>query len=618
MKDRTASYVYKIKDGVMASGLLEYLSLGGKDEDIISELADKELNPIILRQDCADFKVSYLVRVIYSFEDVLQKSVYDRIVNELLAFPYEDCAGHGMCTWTENHRLYLAGSELLLAEKFSDCTFKDGKAAKYHSSHASDFLNRWLDKSLKYGMCEWCSNNYYSETMAGLSNVIQFVKDKEIVNKAKKVLLSVIADIFSQTVFNDGYMYNPACARAYADNKISSLLGNYEEVDIKAFLGEDILKFKDKEGCIINLLKAKDEEGNPVFEIPKGLFALLNDKNEKETALVQGINIADYKREGINGYSKENVEYAMEAGAFSDYRVINNTMRYLKETGLIDNDMLRKIAPLSNPFLVKTGLLKLIKRFLTVEFDGVAMEEGRVYTYANKNYSMSAAFDYRVGKPSFQQNSFSANLSHTISLFANSPAKGPGRKGSPGYWIGNKLTPRAVLYKNIGACIFDNRGKEGNGTHLFFPTGLFDKTNFSNLHKGILFGNTNGVNICVRTNKGVSFVPKEDSIAKDMALYQDGKVPEGYYSSEYDLVNNVKGYHFYLFVADNSMEFEEFVTGMLNKLCLFDEKTSELSYDNGFFKCSYQGPFLIAGKEFIPNFVRPVSLVDGLEDNKNE
>lgn len=609
MKDRTASYVYKIKDGVMASGLLEYLTLGGRDTEIIGKLSDKELKTVILREDCADFKVAYLVRVLYSFENLLKKDVFDGIVNELLSFPYEDCGGHGMCTWTENHRLYIAGSELLLAKKFPDQLFGDGRASEYHYSHAKAFLLRWLDKSIKYGMCEWCSNNYYSETMAGLSNVIQFADDKEIVNKAKKVLLSVITDIFSQTAVNDGYMYNPACARAYADNKISSLLGNYEEVDIRAFLGEKIDRFKDKEGCVINLLNAKNENGKPVFEIPNELISLIKDKGEREISLVQGINIADYKREGISGYSRENVEYALEAGAFSDYRVINNTMRYLKETGLIDNAMLYGITPFSNPLLVKTGLLKLVKRFLTVEYDGVAMEEGRVYTYVNRNYSMSAAFDYKVGEPSYQQNSFSVNLSHRISLFANSPSKGPGAKGSPGYWIGNKVTPRAVLYKNVGACIFDNSGKKSKGTHLFFPTGLFDITDLSHLHDGILLGHTNGVNVCVRTNKGVAFVPAKESLSNDLALYQDCKVPKGYYSKEYDLINSAKGYHFYLFEVDNSMEFNDFTEAMLKRNCLFDEKTSSINYNEGFINCSYKGPFVVNGKEFVPDFVRPVELM---------
>lgn len=611
MKDRTKSYRFKSVGDLLASSFLEYLAQGGRDDRDLRELARGDLEFIRGRNDCADFRVAYFVRCLYSFEKEIPADLFAAIRDELLSFPYEDCGGHGMCTWTENHRLYAGGTEYLMAQKFPDMKFADGRGYDYHIEHARQFLKGWMANSLKYGLCEWCSNNYYSETMAGLSNIIQFVRDEEIVEGAKKVLTAMIFDIFSQTAYNDGYMYNPACARAYVDNKISSKYGNYEEVITRAMLGEDIKQYKDKEGCFILLLKARDAQGRPVYQIPDKLLELIGTK-VKETAMVQGVNISDYPKEGLDRYSQENVRYAFEAGAFSDYRVISNTMRYMRETGLIRNDMLKRLMPFARPILSRTGILKLIKRFKTVSFDGAAMEEGRVYTYVNGNYSISAAFDYRVGELSYQQNSLAVNLSHEISLFANCPFTTMDVTGSPGYWIGSGTTPRAVAHKNIGACIFDvKHAKKGlRRTQLFFPTGLFDEVDLSRMNEGIILGHTSGVNVLVRTNPGVYFIPAEKCLSEDLAMYQDAKLPAGYYDRDYNLVNESRGFHYYLFEVDNTMGFDDFRSAMLRKEFSFNEKTSGLDYGKGEFSFSYTGDFTVNGAKFVPNFQRPCELLE--------
>lgn len=611
MRDRSLDYKYYSVGDLMAAGFFEYLVQGGTDEKDMWALAKKDLDYIHSRKDCSDFRVAYFLRTLFQFEDKMPKKLYDTITEELLSFPYEDIGGHGMCTWTENHRLYAGGTEYLLAMKFPNGAFGDGRDAAYHMSHARDFLNIWIKNTQKYGLCEWGSNNYYSETMAGLSNIIQFIDDKSIAEGAKKIFLMMVFDMFAQTAYNKGYMYNPACARAYVDNKITSKYGNYVEYNIRDFVGEDIKQFKDKEGCVFQLMKARDSEGRPLVTIPDKFFELLN-KEEKEIAMEQGVDIAEYPGEGLAKYSPEAVRYAFEAGAFSDYRVISNTVRYMCESGLITNDMLVRLMPLKSPILYKTGLLKLIKRFIPSFFDGAAMEKGRVYTYVNRNYSISAAFDYRVGEPSYQQNSLALNLSYEISLFANSPFYESGKKGSPGYWIGSGITPRAVAHKNIAAEIFDvQHAKLGlKQTHLFFPTGLFDEVDLSRLDEGILMGNTSGVNVCVRTNPGVKFIPAEISLKEDIAMYQDEKILAGYYNKDYDLMNKAKGYHYYLFEVDNTMSFDDFRSTVLRKKFTFDAKEAKLEYNDSSFCVSYKGKFEADGKEFVPNFKRPSELMN--------
>ena len=226
MRDRSKSYIYESVGGLKASNLLEYLTQGGTDEKTIHILAEDILDFVRARRDCADFRAAYLVRVIYSFSDVIGEGLTAEIADELLSFPYDDCGGHSMCTWTENHRLYAAGTEYLLALRYPGGKFADGKPSDYHRKHGKKSLITGLSHIIKYGFSEWCSNNYYSETMAGLANLVQFAPDKEIKDPAKEALYMLVYDILSQTVYNEGYMYNPACARAYVDNKVSALHGN--------------------------------------------------------------------------------------------------------------------------------------------------------------------------------------------------------------------------------------------------------------------------------------------------------------------------------------------------------------------------------------------------------
>ena len=52
---------------------------------------------------------------------------------------------------------------------------------------------------------------------------------------------------------------------------------------------------------------------------------------------------------------------------------------------------------------------------------------------------------------------------------------------------------------------------------------------------------TGSVNVCVRTNPGAFFLTAEESANEDVSMYQDGKIPKGYFKGEYDLINRAEG-----------------------------------------------------------------------------
>lgn len=593
MKQRKASGGYLSAHGLTAYNLLEYLTQGGTDHAVIRKLAEDDLDFIRARRDCADFRVGYYVRILYSFYSVIPEDMYEEIKKVLLDFPYDDCGGHSMCTWTENHRLYIDGSEYLLATRFPDAVFGDGHNGRRHMVNALIKLNEWFAHEDMFGMSEWESNNYYPETMAALSNILQFAPEGGVRAEAENVMDKMIYDIMSQTVYNGGYIFSPAASRAYVDNKISSREGNYLEKQIRMILGEEITDLKEKEACFALLLRAKREDGTPVYvpdigrarrsfmgdhacsgaeDDPESMerdraadggilprtFRELLELPGRESIITQGVDLKDYKKQGLLDYSYKNVRYALMSGAVSDYRVIGNSMMYFCETGMIDNGMLKALKPFARPILYRTGLLSLIKRFVQVPWDGSAMESAKIYTYTDQRYSVSAAVGYRVGRILFQQNSLSVALSHDISLFTTAPYKTSEKTGSPDYWIGSSVAPLTVAHRNVALQIYDMRHAKPGVSHLFFPTGLFDELDLSRISDGILLGRSSGVNIAVFTNPGVHFRPAAESREKDLSLYQDKKVPEGIYDKEYDLINTAAGYHYYVFEADRQQTFADF------------------------------------------------------------
>lgn len=557
MLDRSSYYRFPSRDGLVASTLLEYLHQGGRDPQMMRAAVMNSLEQIRTGVDCADFHAASLTLVLYRFGELLPADLTAELKIVLLAFPYEDCGGHSMCTWTENHRLYLADSEYLLAARFPDETFGDGRPAAYHLETGRKAILRWNREVAEYGFGEWGSNNYFAETLAAISVNFECTKEEAVRESSRHSLNLLLTEILARSA---GVSYNPAASRAYVDNKVSAQHGNYLYKQLSALLyGTRFDTYKDKEAAFIFLLDARDEAGRPLYELPPAVRAFWQ-QPAKETAISEGVDIRDYRRLGLLSYRPEHVRYAMQAGAISDARIVSHTFRYLDESGLAENGLFSAFRPLIKPVLYRGPLLRIIKRFVPLIYDAAAHGEGRAYTYATEKVSFSALDRYRVGKPLFQQNPFSVNLSPEVSLFATNPYKPPEKTGSPDYWIGSASAPRAeACGLTLAALYRPRKGKNTERmTHLFFPTEAFDEVDLSRLPEGLVFGRTNGVNIMVRTNPGVAFRSVK-SPAEDLSLRQDKKIPVTAYGGLYDLVNRSKGVHYYLFEADESLPFEEFV-----------------------------------------------------------
>lgn len=597
MINRSCYYRFPSRDGLVASTLLEYLHQGGRDPVMMREAAAKYLARIREREDCADFKCAYLTLALYRFGDVLPADLFEDIKSALLDFPYEDCGGHAMCTWTENHRLYLADAEYLLAQLFGDDVFGDGRSAAYHLSHGREAILRWNADIDRFGFGEWGSNNYFSETLAAICINFECTREADVRESSRRSLDLLLTEICARSA---GTAFNPACSRAYVDNKVSGHHGNYLRKQLAALDGACFDTYKDKESAFIFMLPAGNAEGRPLYELPAAVRAYWQEP-VKETALREGLDIRDYRRVGLLRYSPENVRFAMQSGAISDHRLISNSFRYFDETGMADNGFFKPFRPLIKPILYKTPLLRIIKFFCPLIFDAAAHGEGRVYTYTTERVSLSAAFDYRVGKPLYQQNPFAVNLSPKISLFATNPYKSPEKTGSPDYWIGGASAPQAAAYRNTLAAVFRPRRGKGIGrmTHLFFPVELFDEVDLSHLQEGLLFGRSGDVNVMVRTNPGAAFRTE----GEDASLRQDLKIQEDAYTGPYDLENRAKGLQYYIFEVDETLPFAEFTKARIAPNIRRTGRRISFRSAGHDFALTYRGRFQKDGVPFEPDFI---------------
>ena len=126
----------------------EILARLGKGEEIPeNELAarlESTYDYINKRFDCADFKLTTLIRIYLQFGDILPQQTRDKIKNTILNFKYwmDEPGKDSMCFWSENHQMLFSGAEYLAGQTFPDEIFiNDGKRGKEHMEKAFSVAN---------------------------------------------------------------------------------------------------------------------------------------------------------------------------------------------------------------------------------------------------------------------------------------------------------------------------------------------------------------------------------------------------------------------------------------------------------------------------------------------
>jgi hypothetical protein len=427
------------------------------------------------RGDTADFRLQPLARIVYDHADSISPKEFQHIKQIFLGFKYwMDQPGHdGMCYWSENHQIMFSAAEYLAGQRWPDEIFtNDGKTGAEHRDMARQRILHWLELRWLYGFTEWYSNVYYVEDIAPLANLIDFAKDREIVEKATIVMDLLLHDLASQShrgVFlsTSGRMY---------EGKKSGNRGNSMRAVVEHIWGQGAFGYRSppRQGMDLCFIY------NNKYQVPEVIRAIGLDPGPHVIRASTGLNVSELKGEDLIGQEDRQImmQWAMEA--FTNPEVIDNSMRYIDRNDMFQNKFLQSFQMIDIDPLRRYGLLPVVSLLLRPQSNGTAIQRANTYTYRTPDFMIATSQAYHPGTFGDQHHIWTATLSEEVSLFTTHPAQplilGDTPSNSPGYWVGNGRLPHCVQHKQIVLCMYDLDDEPGfleqdvaDFTHAYFP-----------------------------------------------------------------------------------------------------------------------------------------------------
>ncbi|MBF9014128.1 MULTISPECIES: hypothetical protein [unclassified Oceanispirochaeta] len=447
------------------------------------------------REDCADFRMATLIRILYQFRDLLSEETLAVMKKSFLAFKYwmDEPGDDSMCLWSENHQILFASCEYLAGQFYPEEIFSNnGMTGLERVEHSGARVLKWMSDRWDWGIIEWHSNVYYEEDLPALCNLIDFTADEEIVRKTTLVMDLFLTDIAMHSWKG---CFNVSSGRCYERQKMSPMGADTLQVT-ESIWGFGNIKEYDYSTLSAHFLLMQN------YEVPTVIKQIGQDHSPAEIRTSNGINLAEMKSLGFDMKSRDTVIYQWAMEAFSNPESVMGTMTLYKDWKMEKNRFLRGLDVLANPVLRKSGILPFISKTLNPVFNGVAIQRANTYTFRTENYMMSTACAYHPGDYGDQHHIWTATLSKDINVFTTHPAVlsfGDDEllSLSPNNWVGNGRNPHSVQYKNVGMSLYELPKKKGfmekhlhHFTHAWFPSDLFDEA-FLKGHRALgRIGNT--------------------------------------------------------------------------------------------------------------------------------
>ena len=607
------------------------------DTETISKNLEGALERIDIREDCADFTASGLIRFYIENKHRLADVNKDEIKRSLTGFKYwmdqYDGRSDSMCHWSENHQILFATTEYLAGVEWPDATFADGKSGSEHTEMARVRIEAWMEQRYYYGFNEYYSNNYYPEDIAPMANFIQFAKeeDSDMVQRMKIVMDIIWIDIATQSwkytdaEGNTQYAFLSASGRMYMDNKCSDDTGNRLRPYINLVLenGDDYKETNNRFFTCFRRMYEAEKDGQPIYRVPEVIKAIFLDKSEEQIIKSSnGITLDELASEGLIGQDVYQIMMQMGMEAFSNSPVIDNSIKYLNDNKLFNNEFLNDFKLVNLWPLTLTKTLGSLSGLLNPSTNGKAIQRANVYTYQTPYYSMSTSQEHFAGDYADQHQISVATLSGDLSIFTAQPMRNSSRGQ---YWVGYGRLPYSVQDKNVNISIYTIPSSTGmlephivEYTHAYFPVGLFDEVNLEYMSSGYVFGRKGDSYIMLRAmsdgdgtlafKNDMAGVTSE-AIASDMSKIKDNveAVIEASGDLRYDLIFEGGSSHAWITelgsVKDNG-SFESFVNEKLQNQASFEDMTVSYTTDNRVFNVKYGVHFNINGETIDTNYAR--------------
>ncbi len=429
------------------------------------------------RHDCADFRMIVLIKVYYSYRNLLSSSMVDQIQKAILNFKYSmsEPGSDGMCYWSENHQLLFATCEYLSGQLFPDNVFQnDQRVGSLHKIDAKNKILQWLYHRFIYGFTEWHSNTYYEEDIAPLCVLVDHADDVEIVEKSKMILDLLFLDMAMHSY--EGF-FVATSGRCYEDQK-----KNPEHADVNDILAHAFgIQKRTYDYTRLSSLYLLCKN----YQVPNIIQAIARDSSVSIIKDSMGLDLKEVKKEMPKHDLLERGMFLWSMEAFTNVESINMTIDMFNAWNLKENNFLRDLKQVNIPILRKLGLLPLLVRILNPATQGVAIERANTYTYKTRDYMLSTAQHHHPRFFGDQQHIWQATLPKQVSIFSTHPGSpmfdDAARNFSPAYWVGNGINPDAIQHENKLFVMYDLTARKGylerkrqDFIHIHFPIDQMD------------------------------------------------------------------------------------------------------------------------------------------------
>ncbi|KAA3659187.1 MAG: hypothetical protein DWQ10_09375 [Calditrichaeota bacterium] len=451
-----------------------YFELTNGASEIDWDRLNGTLDFINKENDCADFRLASLVRILYDFPDQIPNSVLKKIESVLFNFRYwmDEPGGNGMCYWSENHQVLFASSEYLIGQSYPDSIFHNsGLSGKQHMQKAKILILDWLEMRWKYGFSEFYSNVYYSEDIGGMINLIDYCADDSIALKTSIIMDLLIYDVASQ---KSGNMFLSVNGRAYEKGRKGDPGASFYNITNHLWDSGNSIKPHLNYGFI----------ARKKYTVPPVLIEIGNDKRSVAIKQSNGLNISELKDEGYFGSDNRSIMMQWGMEAFTNHEIIRNSLNYIRDQNLFSNEFLHGFKEMDYTAFRLLHLEGILAYFLNMQTDGLAIQRANTYTYRTNDYSIYTVQNHFPGTNAIQHHVTGMNLGSSFAVFHVHPAIPESRKlHSPNYWVGYGRMPHAVQDENVSLAIYNLPDEKNlmemdmlHFTHAYFPTQLFDST----------------------------------------------------------------------------------------------------------------------------------------------
>ncbi len=451
-----------------------------------------DLDFINARNDCADFRVHSILRMLIQFGDseLLSSSILNNAKNTVLNFKYwpdemqnEPVPGNtdDMCYWSENHFILFAAGAYLAAQLYPDGIFTASNETG--SERLARFRNRivrWLDLRYTTGFSEWLSNVYYDEDIAALVNLVDFCEDEVVANKAAMVLDLLLADMALNHFRGN---FGSTHGRSYQKDKYSGTSDNTASTFKLLF---DMCEYH--AGNMSSTCLALSTK----YRLPAVIYAMAVD--------TERANYENRQRMGVT-MEEASTLWGLDYGSLEDGMTFLTMEAYLHPCTIeLFKAMMDRynwwtnaqFAPIAaykavfdNPALMGFPSLQIMAAYLDLDVTRNMRPQVNIYTYRTPHYMLSTAQDWRPGYGGDQQHIWQATLGRDAVCYTTHPANlGDDSMGTPNFWTGYGTLPRSIQARNVVISLYDIDTDDSNNlyiagqplyTHAFLPRGKFDE-----------------------------------------------------------------------------------------------------------------------------------------------